>query len=195
MIDVDAVILGSGLSKRMGSNKLLLDYQGKTVIERVVLAVVKANCFKNILVVVKDREVEEIVAKYNVKTIFNPNYKYGKSTSIYLGIMILGESHGTMFLAGDQPFVDSDSILNLWGEFIQNKDNILLPYVNKAIGKPVIFPKSLYGELLNLKGENGVMDVVKNNGSLVKKVRMSNYRLFFDMDTKEDYKLLLSNLI
>ncbi|MDO4536237.1 MAG: NTP transferase domain-containing protein [Clostridium perfringens] len=195
MIDVDAVILGSGLSKRMESNKLLLDYEGKTVIERVVLAVLKANCFKNVLVVVKDREVEEILAKYNVKTIFNPNYKHGKSTSIHLGLMILGESHGTMFLVGDQPFVDSDSILNLWCEFIQNKDNILVPYINRTMGKPIIFPKSLYGELLNLKGENGVMDVLKNNEGIIKKVRVSNYKLFFDMDTKEDYEVLLSNLI
>lgn len=150
MIDVDAIILGVGLNKKIDSNKLLLDYKGETVIERVVVATLKANCFKNVLVVVKDIEVEKILAKYNIKTIFNPNYKCGKSTSIHLGLRILGESHGTMFLVGNQPFIDSGTILNLWAEFIQNKNNILVPYVNKVIGNPIIFPKSLYNDLLSL---------------------------------------------
>ena len=112
MINVDAVILGSGLSRRMGKdNKLLLEYEGKTIIERVVCSIIKANCFKEILVVIKDREVEEILAKYNIKTVFNPNYEEGKSEAIKLALKILGESDGTMFFVGDQPFVDADSIL------------------------------------------------------------------------------------
>lgn len=195
MIDVDAIILGAGLSKKIESNKLLLDYEGKTIIESVVSAVLKANCFKDVLVVVKDIEVEKILAKYNIKTIFNPNYKCGKSTFIHLGLRILGESHGTMFLVGNQPFVDSGTILNLWGEFMQNKNNILVPYVNKAIGNPIIFPKSLYNNLLSLQGEEGVMDVLKNNEDIIKKVRVNNYRLFFNVDTKDYYQLLQDKLI
>lgn len=196
MINVDAVILGSGLSRRMGGdNKLLLEYEGKTIIERVVCSVIKANCFKEILVVIKDREVEEILAKYNVKTVFNPNYKEGKSEAIKLALKILGESDGTMFFVGDQPFVDADSILKIWGEFIQDKNSITAPYVNKAIGNPIIFPKSLYGELNELKEEEGGMKVLKRHEDLVKQVRLSNYKLFFDVDTKEDYEILKDNLI
>lgn len=195
MINIDAVILGSGLSRRMGENKLLLQYEGKTLIERTVSAVLKANCFKDVLVMIKDEEVERILAKYNVKTIFNPNYSVGKSAAIKLSLKIFGESDGTMFFVGDQPFVDADSILKLWGEFIQNKDKILVPYVNNAIGNPIIFPKSLYKELEELDGDEGGMKVLKNNEHLVKKVRLSNGRLFFDIDTKDDYELLKNNLI
>lgn len=196
MIDVDAVVLASGMSKRMGvENKLLLEYDGKTLIEKVIGAILKANCFKNILVIIKDREVEEIVAKYNVKTIFNPNFKTGKSEAIKLSLKILGESDGTMFFVGDQPFVDGESILKLWGDFIENKDNIIAPYINKSIGNPIIFPKSLYGQLKELSDEEGGMKVLKNNTEHLSKVRINNYKMFFDVDTKEDYDILLNKMI
>lgn len=196
MINVDAVILASGLSKRMGEqNKLLLEYEGKTLIERIVSAVLKANCFKKILVIIKDEEVEYVLAKYNVTTIFNPKYKYGKSEAIKLALKILGESDGTMFFVGDQPFVDSDSILRMWGEFIQNRDSVIMPYVNKSIGNPIIFPKRLYSKLGELEGEQGGMKILNGNFDNVKRTNINNHRIFFDIDTKEDYELLVNDRI
>lgn len=196
MINMDAVILASGSSKRMGEeNKLLLKYKGKTMIERAVITVLKANCFKNILVIIKDKEVEDILAKYNVTTVFNPRYNEGKSEAIKLSLKILGESEGTMFFVSDQPFLDSDSILRIWGEFIQNKDSVVVPYVNKAIGNPVVFPKRLYGELAKLEGEQGGMKILKGNLNDVKRTNINNYKMFFDIDTKEDYNLLIEDKI
>lgn len=196
MINVDAVILASGMSRRMGEeNKLLLEFEGKTIIEKVVIATLKANCFKEVLVVIKDRELEEVLAKYNVKTIFNPNFQTGKSEAVKLSLKILGESDGTMFLVGDQPFIDSDSILKLWGAFIEKKDNIIVPYINKAIGNPIIFPKRYYKELGMLSEEEGGMKVVKNHLEAISKVRVNNYKIFFDVDTKEDYEMLINNII
>ena len=39
------------------------------------------------------------------------------------------------------------------------------------------------------------MKVLKKHEDLVKQVRLSNYKLFFDVDTKEDYEILKENLI
>lgn len=39
------------------------------------------------------------------------------------------------------------------------------------------------------------MDVIKNNEDIIKKVRVSNYRLFFNVDTEDDYQLLQDKLI
>ena len=196
MIHVDAVILASGLSRRMGSvNKLLLKYEGETLIEKTVKSVLKANCFKNIIVVINDKEVEDVLSKYDVKTIFNPNNKNGKSEAIKLGVKMLGESDGTMFLVGDQPFLDYESILKIWVEFIQHKESVIIPYIDGSIGNPVIFPKALYGELANLNGEQGGMKILNGNFDTVRKVVLSNEKVFYDIDTKEDYELLISNEI
>ncbi|MGL4742475.1 MAG: nucleotidyltransferase family protein [Sarcina sp.] len=197
MINVDAVILASGLSRRMGSvNKLLLEYQGQTLIERTVTTVIKANCFKNILVIVKDKEVEELLSKYNnVTTVFNPRYVYGKSEAIKLAIRILGESEGTMFIVGDQPFLDADSILRLWGEFIQDISKVIVPCIGRTVGNPVIFPKRLYTELGALEGEQGGMKILNGKLESVKKVTLNNHRVFFDIDTKNDYQLLLNDRV
>lgn len=197
MIDVDAVILASGLSRRMGkSNKLLLEYKGQALIERTVTTVIKANCFKNIIVIVKDKEVENILAKYsNVTTIFNPNYMSGKSEAIKLALKLLGESDGTMFIVGDQPFLDADSILRIWGEFIQDTTKVIVPCVGRSIGNPVLFPKILYSELAKLEGEQGGMKILNGNFECVRKVSLNNHRVFFDIDTPNDYKLLCNEQI
>ncbi len=63
---ITAIIMASGLSKRMGENKLLLKYKDKTIIEYVFDEISKVE-FKEVIVVSSYDEIKDISKKYKKK--------------------------------------------------------------------------------------------------------------------------------
>ncbi|WP_195940348.1 molybdenum cofactor cytidylyltransferase [Romboutsia sp. 1001713B170131_170501_G6] len=181
---ITAIIMASGLSKRMGENKLLLKYKDKTIIEYVLDEVSKVD-FKEVIVVSSYNEIKEISKKYNFKYIENKKNYIGQSESIKLGINNSKESLGYMFFVGDQPLIDSNYINKMIEVFNENKDFIIIPRYKDKKGNPVIFPKSKRGELLRLKEDEKGKKVITNSCN-IKYVDVSEYMLF-DIDTKKDY--------
>lgn len=181
---ITAIIMASGLSKRMGENKLLLKYKDKTIIEYVLDEVSKVD-FKEVIVVSSYNEIKEISKKYNYKYIENKKNYIGQSESIKLGINNSKESLGYMFFVGDQPLIDSNYINKMIEVFNENKDFIIIPKYKDRKGNPVIFPKSKREELLSLKEDEKGKKVITNSCN-IKYVDVSEYMLF-DIDTKKDY--------
>lgn len=181
---ITAIIMASGLSKRMGENKLLLKYKDKTIIEYVLDEVSKVD-FKEVIVVSSYNEIKEISKKYNYKYIENKKNYIGQSESIKLGINNSKESLGYMFFVGDQPLIDSKYINKMIEVFNESKDFIIIPRYKDKKGNPVIFPKSKRGELLRLKEDEKGKKVITNSCN-IKYVDVSEYMLF-DIDTKKDY--------
>lgn len=181
---ITAIIMASGLSKRMGENKLLLKYKDKTIIEYVLDEVSKVD-FKEVIVVSSYNEIKEISKKYNFKYIENKKNYIGQSESIKLGINNSKESLGYMFFVGDQPLIDSKYINKMIEVFNESKDFIIIPRYKDKKGNPVIFPKSKRGELLRLKEDEKGKKVITNSCN-IKYVDVSEYMLF-DIDTKKDY--------
>lgn len=181
---ITAIIMASGLSKRMGENKLLLKYKDKTIIEYVLDEVSKVE-FKEVIVVSLYNEIKEISKKYNYKYIENKKNYIGQSESIRLGINNSKQSFGYMFFVGDQPLIDSKYINKMIEVFNEHKDFIIIPRYKNRKGNPVIFPESKREELLSLKEDEKGKKVITNSCK-IKYVDVSEYMLF-DIDTKKDY--------
>ena len=75
---VNAIIMASGLSKRMGENKLLLKYKEIPVVEHVIREVSKCK-FNEVILVSQYDEVLKIGEKYEFKLIKNNNSEIGQS--------------------------------------------------------------------------------------------------------------------
>lgn len=181
---ITAIIMASGLSKRMGENKLLLKYKDKTIIEYVFDEISKVE-FKEVIVVSSYDEIKDISKKYNYKYIENKRNYIGQSESIRLGINNSKESFGYMFFVGDQPLIDSKYINKMIEVFNENKDFIIIPRYKDRKGNPVIFPESKREELLSLTEDEKGKKVITNLCK-IKYVDVSEYMLF-DIDTKKDY--------
>jgi molybdenum cofactor cytidylyltransferase len=89
---IAAVVLAAGLSRRMGTFKLLLPWRGSsTVISQVVLTLKVAGLTE--IVVVTGHRAEEVareVAATSARTVFNPHYVEGEMlSSIQAGLAAL----------------------------------------------------------------------------------------------------------
>lgn len=184
---ISAIVMASGFSRRMGENKLLMDFNGKTIIENTFEALKKYD-FKEVIVVSQYEEVLKIANKYQFKFVLNDNAHIGQSESIKLGIRNSGKCDGYMFFVGDQPLINNDDVKELINEFGENKEYIVIPRYDNKTGNPVIFPTCLKKNLLSLKNDEKGKKVI-NEYDKIKYVNVSEYTLL-DVDTKLDYENL-----
>jgi len=187
---ITAIILASGYSRRMGQNKLLLKYRGKSLIEHTIESIMKCG-FAEVIVVAREEEIIEIGNKNGLKVIKNENAVKGISESIKLGVMHAKETEGYMFFTADQPFLDSDTIKGLTVEFTENSAYIIIPRYEGKRGSPVIFPSSFKEDFLKLEGDVGGKAIINKNLEKVKFVEVQDSIKLFDVDTIENYEYIL----
>ena len=187
---INAIIMASGFSRRMGRNKLMLLYNGKPLIDNVMDHITGSG-LKSVFLVSGNEEVLERGRLKNINTIYNGNADAGQSESIKAGILNSPESDGYMFFAGDQPLLDEETIKLLADCFEENSDCIIIPAFNGMKGSPVIFPKRFKEELLALTGDTGGREVIKNHPGSVLLVEVKDNSMLLDIDTKEEYMDLI----
>jgi len=187
---ITAIILASGYSRRMGQNKLLLNYRGKSLIEHTIETIEMCG-FSEIIIVAREEKIIDIANKYGLKVIINGNADKGISESIKLGVRNAKETKGFMFFMADQPFLDVDTVKELNNAFEENLDSIIIPRFDGKKGSPVIFPYSFKGDFLLLEGDVGGKVIINKNLDKVKFVEVQDAAKLFDVDTNENYEYIL----
>lgn len=187
---LNAIIMASGFSNRMGANKLLLPYRGKTLIENTMDKIMECG-FYDIILVAQDKKVLDICNSRGIKGIYNEKAEIGQSESVKIGIVNSKTADGYAFFTGDQPLMDVETIRFLMDCFYKAKDSIIVPVFNEKRGTPVIFPNRFRDELLALKGDTGGRQIIAKHLENVIFTPVGKESLLFDIDTEEDYKKLL----
>ncbi|MCK9216448.1 MAG: nucleotidyltransferase family protein [Firmicutes bacterium] len=179
------IILASGYSRRMKQNKLLLEVNGKVMIERIIQVSKSAN-LDDVILVYRNDKVKKIGKKFGIKTIYNSNAHLGQSTSLKLGVSEAKDAEAYMFIMGDQPFINKELINNLINVYRKNQFSIVVPNYNGRNGTPTIFPSRFRKELLKIEGDKGGREIIKNIASAVVRVSIDNELLGLDINTPND---------
>lgn len=187
---ISGIIMASGFSKRMGRDKLMLEFAGKPVAEHVIEAA-KASGLDEVIVVCKDAAVVKIAESLGAAVIINASAQLGQSESIRLGAKSASpKADGLMFIAADMPLIESRTIDLLICEFGKSPESIIVPLYGGTRGNPVIFPADLREELLSLKGDEGGRVIIERFGERVIFVETGSSLGGMDIDTKEDFERL-----
>ncbi len=174
------VILASGFSKRMGENKLLMQFNGKKMCEHIFLATKNSN-LSDVIVISRFDEIEELAKKYDITYVFNKNAHLGQSESVKLGVLNAKNYNAIMFFSADTPYITCDIINSMITAF--NNKILALSY-NEKLQNPVIFPENHYNELLMLSGDVGGKSVILKNDFETIDLDFQNV----DFDTQDDFK-------
>lgn len=188
-MNINCIIMASGHSKRMGKNKLFLEFNNKKIFEYTLDLVKKVN-FKEVILVSSYNEILKYGENLGFKGVKNLNSEIGKSSSIHLGVNEVSENLPMMFFVCDQPLLSLDTVNKLIKAY--NKNNLITyPVINNRRGAPVIFPPEMKEELLSLKNDQGGMLLVKDKNR--NEVPIENEEDLVDIDTEEDYENLKEN--
>jgi len=196
------IILAAGLSSRMKENKLLLKYKEMSLLEHLIKASNEANleiivvtgCYKKDI----ENEIYYIEKKYNISVhlAHNANYKYGQLSSLICGVrklISLNNKDNYFISVGDIPLLKKEDFYILIPNL--QKHDALRPYVNGKFGHPVLINNKISLEIINLDYKNkneGLRSFLKNKDTIAFKTSNTNY--INDIDTKDNYDKLISNL-
>lgn len=188
---ITGIIMASGFSKRMKKDKLTLRIDGELVIEKVIKAAKLSRLDEIILVYQKD-EIRDIAVKYGIKTIFNSCPENGQSESMKLGIKASDiNTKAFMFLVGDQPLLNSQTIDKIIDAFNNNDNEIVVPVYNEEKGSPTLFSSIFRDKLLEVEGDKGGKMIIQEMSDRVKYLPIEDYRVGLDIDTWDEYQRLI----
>jgi len=190
MLNISAILLGAGESKRMGKDKLSLSWGKKTILERCLQPLLRSRV-KEVVLVLNDRkrEIDHRLSKKKIKVVVNPDYKKGMSSSIRCGLEALDpKSDGILIALGDQPFLKTRTINALMGAFRRGEGEIIVPSFRGRRGHPVIFHRKYEEELLRLRGDAGGKTILMKHPEDVRMIPVKSEGVIRDIDTWRDYK-------
>jgi molybdenum cofactor cytidylyltransferase len=188
-VNISAILLGAGESKRMGRDKLSLPWGKETVLEHCLRILLRSEVQEVILVISNLAQWKQ--NRYDnpkVKVVLNPRYREGMSTSIRKGLQALDHrSQGVLIALGDQPRLKTRTINRLIHAFALGKGKIVIPSFQRKMGHPVIFHRQYERELKRLKGDVGGRSIIERHPQEVKRVRVRSEGVIRDIDTRKDY--------
>jgi molybdenum cofactor cytidylyltransferase len=188
------ILLAAGTASRLGRTKQLLPFRGSTLLGRAMENAAASNLDE--LIVVLGHDADRIMQSLDfsgVKTIINPDYAKGQSTSLIKGLGAVSPScAGALFLLADQPLVTPDMINQLIRAFQASEAPLVIPFYQGRRGNPVLVARSLFPRLLSLTADTGARALFDEYKASIIKVAFDTDAVLVDVDTAQDFEALLS---
>ena len=164
-----AVILSGGASRRMGSPKALLPYQGRPFLEHLLDVSRQSKIGLRRVVLGADAEaVGKAIPLAKDEIVINKDWEKGQLSSIQAALKSLPPgTDGIVLCLIDHPLISSALVHDLIENFYASGKKIVLPQYEGRRGHPVIFSAALYEELLTAPLETGARSVVWANAAEV----------------------------
>ena len=202
-----AVLLAAGVSRRMGTLKALLEWQGRPLIMHQIVALREAGADE--VVVVLGHRADELQARIgvnrdvyeagNARCVVNTRYAEGKTTSIKAGLGAVSkplddQAGPILMLNVDQP----RSVGVIRRVIAAHRDGgdgalITIPTCEGKGGHPIAVSRALYPELLDIsEATEGIRAVVRRHIASVRRVELGAAELLWDVNTPEQYRAALA---
>lgn len=189
---IAGIVLAAGAASRMGPQKLLLPVGGRSLIRLSLERILPAALDE--VIVVLGREAEAVgaaLAGLPIRTVVNPDFAGGLSTSLRTGLAALGPAVEAAVVAlGDQPLPHSEVVARLVAVYRESGKPIVVPAYRGERGHPVLFAAPVFAELLAVTGDLGGREVIARDPDRVSVVPF-DLPPPRDVDTWEDYQALL----
>lgn len=184
--DLSLIMLAAGNSRRFGSNKLLYEIDGVPMYLRTLEKLQKAaRRFKNcgIIVVTQYEEIAAKAQELGVRVLINPHPERGISSSMQIGLAAAQESSACLFAVSDQPWLTTETIVNLVHKFQSEQKGMACTILNNKTGNPCIFSRKYYQELQEITGDKGGKQIINRHPEDVAYLEMKDARELVDIDT------------
>jgi CTP:molybdopterin cytidylyltransferase MocA len=192
MTETWAIILAAGRSERMGTNKLLMPFSDRTIIETVIGNVMQSDADHIMVVLGAYRdELLPVIERMKVNHIYNEKWQNGMLSSIKCAFWNLPpDADSALIFLGDQPAIPGSVASDLIHQFRKNKYGIVIPVYHGKRGHPVLISRKYEQEIYELDNNAGLHDLIKNNAHDILEVETTIKSILKDIDTMQDFVAL-----
>jgi molybdenum cofactor cytidylyltransferase len=181
-----AIVLAAGAASRFGSAKQLVRIGDRPLLS--LIAGRAAEVVGQALIVVlgaRAAELAPLLKHSAAAVVVNRDWSEGLASSIRAGVTRLPPAcTGVMLLLADQACVTAEDLRRLAGAWRRQPLCVAAAQYGATSGVPAIFPRHLFGELGELRGDSGARQLLKRHADRLVKVRMPSAA--FDLDTPDD---------
>ena len=186
---VAGILLAAGTSSRMGSNKLLFELYGESVLRRAAKRALTGGLSPLVVVLGHEadkaqREIEDLPCQWAL----NPLYQQGINSSLKSGIMAVQgfKAPAALVMLADMPFVTSEMIAAMIARYRESTAPLVISDYDGVNAPPMVYDRSLFMELLMMTGEGCGRQVVKRHKAEAEVLPWPVAALA-DIDVPEDY--------
>jgi molybdenum cofactor cytidylyltransferase len=183
---VVAVVLAAGKSSRMGSNKMLAEVNGEPMLRKTVKNL-RGSAVDEI-VVVTGHEANAVAAALQglgLRTVHNPNYAHGLSSSLRVGVDAAGRADALIVCLGDMPRVSAETVDRMIAAFNPTEHrSIVVPVHKGQFGNPVLWGSEHFARLRTMSGDKGARALIGDMKSEATEIEADD-GVLIDADTPE----------
>ena len=184
-MQVAAIILAAGESRRMGRPKALLPFRGGTFLS-VLAETLRPHCAPVLAVFGAPGVMEQ--APGNVVPVANLHYRDGMLTSLQAGLRALTNFDRVLFTLVDHPAIQPATVALL----LQSTAAIAIPRHDGKRGHPVIVSAAIAREFLLEPLTAEVRAVVNRHAGEIEYVDVGDSAIHDDVDDPARYEALMA---
>lgn len=171
-----AIVPACGESRRMGTDKLWLPWDGRTILETVLAAWVRSPVDKIVLVTGRRQasRIAECTLDERLELVLVDQPTADMKATVQLGLRHIadtfapGEDDAWLLAPADMPTLSSrtiQAVLSAYADALAaSARSIILPMQGQRRGHPALFPWSLYGQVSQLPEQVGLNTLVDAAG-------------------------------
>ncbi len=191
---IAAVVLAAGESSRMnGRVKQLLPWGEETLLRHAIEQTLEAG-FVHVFVVLGYRAdlISPTINDLPMDVIVNDRWSEGVASSVRAAVEALpGSIKAAIFVPSDQPGITAELLRRMADAYVNTGRRMIYATYGGMRGQPVLFDRSLFPELLGLRGDVGGRAVLRRHPDEAMAVEAEDELAGVDVDTWQDYVRLL----
>jgi len=190
---ISLVVLAAGKSSRFGSNKLLSEIEGETMIQRVVRTSLASKASEVVVVVgFEEDKIRYTLQSYECRIVSNPEFEKGQTSSVIAGMnSVKKHANAAMILPGDLAFIKPEQIDKVIDEYNLAPSSIVVASYRGRMGHPILFDHALFDEMLKITEEKaGLKEVVNRHRSEIRRIEVESREILVDIDIPYDLRSL-----
>lgn len=198
---IPAIVLAAGKSSRMGRTKALLpvDNSGETFLNRIIRVLREGGVHTIVVVIGGDAAAVRASLPRDdalLAVVENPHFEDGQLSSLHVGLAAVeqryDEIEAAMVTLVDLPLISPSTVRTVLDTFRAHPQAPLVrPRRAGRHGHPVIFHRSIFGELRRADPTKGAKPVVHAHSAEEVNVDVDDAGAFADIDTPEDYDRII----
>jgi molybdenum cofactor cytidylyltransferase len=192
---VGAIVLAGGRSTRMGEPKQLLRLGERTVLAQTLGNIREAGMDDIVLVLGSSAEIIRKQmpdsALDGLKVIVNEAYSEGMASSLREGLAALDqEIDAALIVLADQPFIRPATCGEIVDRYRCSEAQIVVPTYRGFRGNPVLVDRSVFHEIMSLRGDIGCRAIFGSHSEGIVKVDVEDVGILLDIDDRADFERL-----
>lgn len=186
---VGAIVLAAGASRRMGTNKLLLEIEGEPMVRRTVRRALDTGCSPVVVVTGHERaRVEGALVGLDVVFVPSPDPTGPTSASLHAGLGAMSANcEAAVVMLADMVQVSASMVRALMAAAAASPAPLVVSQYGDVNAPPLLFRRSLWPELLAWTGEGCGKQVVNAHRAEAVMLEWPEAALQ-DVDTPADYE-------